>query len=275
MDKKITRNLVIFSLVVVLCGWAGVGINRLVPTPDPMQSLGVLVWLAAPLVAVLILRGLGGDGWGDFGLGLKGNRGWYVFALLVHPLTVLITLGLGVAFKVFSLDVLIAKGASTLWIALGVGFVASLVKNVFEEFSWRGYLTPRLDALGLDRMFNHLLTGLIWGAWHLPYWMFFTTRETYSIYTSMSMDWFIIMALMGIFPTAIIYGELRLKTGSLWPSFLAHNVLNAISSALLAVGMLKARSFSGEFWFANPSGLFAVMIFWVIGIWLLRRNEKK
>jgi membrane protease YdiL (CAAX protease family) len=272
MDRKIIRNLVVFALVVASCGWIGVGLNHLAPTPDPMQSLGVLVWLAAPLATVLVLRGLGGDGWKDFGLGLGKGWGWWGLALLVHPLTFLITLGLGAVFGAFSFDGLIAQGLPVLLVALGAGFAGSLVKNVFEEFSWRGYLTPRLQALGLKPLANHLLTGLVWGSWHIPYWLFFITPRIHASYTSLSLGWFILLALLGILPTAVIYGELRLKTGSLWPAFLAHNVLNAISAALLAVGMLKGRDFAADFWFSNPSGLIAIMLFWAIGLWMLRRR---
>jgi membrane protease YdiL (CAAX protease family) len=275
MDRKIIRNVIIFALVVASCGWIGVGLNRLAPTPDPMQSLGVLIWLAGPLLTVLILRGLGGDGWKDFGLGLGKGWGWYALALLVYPLTVLLTLGLGSVLGVVSFDGLVARGAPALWAALAAAFAGSLVKNVFEEFSWRGYLAPRLDALGLKPLANHLLTGLVWGSWHLPYWIFFTTSAAYAGFTHLSLGWFILLGLLGLFPAALVYGELRLKTGSLWPAFLAHNVINAISAALLVSGFIKIRDAAAEAWFSpSPGGLVIILLFWAIGLWMLLRRRK-
>ena len=35
-----------------------------------------------------------------------------------------------------------------------------------EEFGWRGYLLPKLMPLGKLRAY--LLSGIIWGLWHLP-----------------------------------------------------------------------------------------------------------
>ena len=38
-----------------------------------------------------------------------------------------------------------------LWV-FAFGLAPSFVKNVFEEFAWRGYLTPKLHSLGIERL---------------------------------------------------------------------------------------------------------------------------
>ena len=271
--NKTLRNLIIFTLVTLSCGWIAVWINRQIPSPSPQQSLGLLFWLVAPMLTGLLLRGFGKDGWRDFGLrlNLKGNLGWYALALLVYPVTILLTLGLGAAFGVVSIAGLSSKGFGALLPVFAIGFVGSLVKNIGEEFAWRGYLTPRFKALGLNDLTNHLLTGLIWGLWHIPYWLFFLGSAVINSYTSLGVTGFILLAFIGIFPTALVLGELRLKTGSLWPAYLAHNVTNAISAQLVVEGFIKLSPKAEIFFSPNTDGLVMMLLFFVLGFWMLRK----
>ena len=43
--KKPIRNLIIFAVATLGCGFLGVFLDRLVPAEDPMKGLGVLLWL--------------------------------------------------------------------------------------------------------------------------------------------------------------------------------------------------------------------------------------
>jgi hypothetical protein len=61
MNRSI-RNLIIFTIVTISCGWFAVWINTQIPSPRPQQSLGILIWIMAPLFTGLLLRGFGGDG---------------------------------------------------------------------------------------------------------------------------------------------------------------------------------------------------------------------
>jgi membrane protease YdiL (CAAX protease family) len=270
-----SRNLTLFTLVTLACGWAGAWLNAAVPSPSPQQSLGLLLWLIAPLLSALLLRWLGKDGWRDFGLrlNLRGHLAEYALALGIYPLCIALAVGLGAALGGVSLEGLASQGAAALVPVLVAGFVGSLFKNVFEEFAWRGYLTPRFQALGLGRLQNHLLTGLIWGLWHIPYWLFFLGAGLVDEISQVGMFWFIVLALLGIFPTAIVYGELRLRSGSLWPAFLAHNITNAISGPLLLEGFVRLNDPLGEVVFSpNPGGLVMMALFWAVGLWLLSRR---
>ncbi len=95
--QRTIRNLVIFTIVTLSCGFVGIALDRLSPPQDPMQGLGALVWLVSPLAANLILRAAGGDGWKDFGIrpNLRSGWKWYLVALLIAPLVTLVALILG------------------------------------------------------------------------------------------------------------------------------------------------------------------------------------
>ncbi|MCQ3936193.1 MAG: hypothetical protein DPW18_03995 [Chloroflexi bacterium] len=268
--NKTFRNIVIFSAVVIASGWIGVWVNAQIPSPSPQQSLGLLLWITLPLLAVLILRGIGGDGWADFGLklNLRGNGFWYALSILIYPLATALTVGLGAATGTLSTH----RTFSELLPVLGFGLAASLIKNIGEEFAWRGYLTPRFQTLGLSGFANHALTALIWGLWHLPYWLFFLGSDVINQYTSLGQGWFIALGLIGLFPTSLVYGELRLKTGSLWPAYLAHNMTNALSASLILEGFVKLKP-GAEFIFSpNLDGILMMTLFWAIGLWMLKRQ---
>lgn len=268
------RNLIIFSIVTVSAGWIGAWVNTFIPSPSPQESLGIIIFLMLPFLTVFLLRGFGRDGWDDFGLRLniRGNWGWYTLALLVYPVSILLTLGLGTVFGAVSFNGLLSQGFKALLGTIVVGFVGSIIKNIAEEFSWRGYLTPRFQALGLGNLTNHLLTGLIWGLWHIPYWLFLLGPEIIKEYSNLGMTAFIVMGFVAIFPTALVLGELRLKTDSLWPAFLAHNVVNAITSPLLFGGFITLKPKATLFFSPGTEGLVMMALFWTLGLWMLRKK---
>jgi membrane protease YdiL (CAAX protease family) len=269
--KRPIRNMLIFIFVTISCGWFAIWINTQVPSPSPQQSLGILIWIMAPLFTSLILRGFGKDGWADFGLGLnlKGNWGWYALSFLIYPVTIIITLGLSTLFRASSHE----RSFPDLLPIVLFGLAASLIKNIGEEFAWRGYLTPRFKTLGLSNFNNHMLTALIWGTWHIPYWIFFLGKDVINSYSNIGMTWFIILGLIGIFPTALVFGELRLKTNSVWPAYIAHNITNAISAQLIIEGFFKFKP-NAEFIFSpNLDGIIMMILFWIVGLWMLQKQE--
>ena len=83
--NKHKRNIIIFSILSVGGGFLGMFIDRLDPPADRMQGLGTLVWLATPLVANLLLRALGGDGWKDFGFKPHFKDSWRWYLASDHP----------------------------------------------------------------------------------------------------------------------------------------------------------------------------------------------
>ena len=214
--KQTVRNLVIFTIVSISIGWVGLWLNRVMANAAPGQNLGMLLWLIVPGLTGLLLRAVAGDGWSDAGLrpALKKNLGWYGFALLIYPACIALVVGLGYAVGAVSFAGLSSLGLGAFAGLVGAAVVTGFVKNIFEEVAWRGYLNPRLDSLGFSPWASAALVGVVWGAWHVPYWVGFLALSDFKAYTSLNLTAFVPLAFVAFVPAAFAYGELRRVAGS-------------------------------------------------------------
>jgi membrane protease YdiL (CAAX protease family) len=269
------RNLVFFTIVVIAIGWIGRGLDVLMGN-TPSESLGMLLWIIAPLGASLLLRAFAGDGWKDFGINpcLKGNLVWYAISLLVYPvvtaLVLIIGCGLGlITFPGFSLYML--------WLflqAFVLGLLPMFIKNILEEFPWRGYLAPKVYSLRLNDFVGHLIVGLVWGVWHIPYFLFFLDRAVIQDYTTLNLATFIPLAIVVMISWSIVYGEIRILTNSVWPAVLMHMVEDAFLTPLLIEGYIKIEA--GMDWLVSPViGVISIILFAVIGVGLSQLRKRK
>jgi membrane protease YdiL (CAAX protease family) len=276
--KRTIRNLVIFTIVALSCGFVGLALDRISPPQDPMQGLGALIWLVSPLAANLILRLVGGDGWVDFGLRphLRSGWSWYLIAVLIPPLVTLTALVLGVIFGAVSLSGFSEQVFSAYMPLVGTAFIGVLVKNIFEEFAWRGYLTPRFEALKLHPFVNSILTGFIWAGWHIPYYLHFLNRLELQAHTALSVPAFILLSFFVLPFQALVYGELRLLSKTVWTTWLLHNVANAISLPLLSYAFvtLSAGS-SGVLLSPGTEGVLYALLMGLVGLGLYRYRLSK
>ncbi|MCA9974022.1 MAG: CPBP family intramembrane metalloprotease [Anaerolineales bacterium] len=276
--SKSRRNLLTFTAVSLTAGFVGVAVDRLNPPADPMQGLGALIWLVSPLAAGLLLRARGGDGWRDFGLKprLKSAWRWYLAAPLIVPAVTLPVVGLARLFGAADLAGFAAQGVGAFLGAAGVAFGGVLVKNIFEEFAWRGYLTPRFEALGLHPFANALLTGFIWAGWHVPYYLVFLNRDVLAAHTSLSLPAFILLAFLVLPFHALAYGELRLLSGSVWPAWLLHNAANAVSLSLVSGGFLVLQpGATGVLFSPGTEGILSSLLMGVVGLGLYRLRRRR
>ncbi|HND47616.1 MAG TPA: CPBP family intramembrane metalloprotease [Anaerolineales bacterium] len=272
---KTIRNIIIVSLFTVGGGWLGIWLNNVTGnTMPPMQSLGALVWLVSPALAGFALRTFGGDGWKDsgFGLHLLSSWKWYLLAILIYPLASLVTFGLGTLFGITSAEGLSTQGFSAYLSAVGVIFIGSLIKNFFEEFAWRSYLTPRLEAAGAHPIVNHVLVGILWMSWHLPYYYYYLDRTVLESSITTSIPVFIALGYLVMIPTAILFGELRLISKSTWVVFALHQVINAVSMPLLINGFIEVKGPLAPVFTPTNEGLFVSLLFGVTG-WLLMKKR--
>lgn len=271
--NKIIRNIIIVSLFAVGGGWLGIWLNNVTGnTAPPLQSLGALVWLTTPALSGFLLRALGGDGWKDagFGLNLPSGWKWYLVALLVYPLASLLVFGLSALLGILSTEGFAAQGFSAYLSAVGVIFVGSLMKNFFEEFVWRSYLTPRLEAAGIRPLVNHIIVGILWWSWHLPYYYYYLDRATLESAITTSIPVFLVIGLIVQIPTAILFGELRLISKSTWTVFLLHQVINAVSMPLLINGFIEVNGPLAPVFTPTNEGLIVSALFGLVG-WMLMK----
>ena len=274
-NKTTIRNLAIFIIVVLAIGWIGRGLDVLMDNPAS-EGLGILLWIITQLGASLILRAFAGDGWKDFGIkpNFKGNSSWYVIAFLVYPvltaLVLIIGSGLGlITFPNFSL---ITLGLVIQAFALGI--LPQFIKNFLEEAAWRGYLAPKVYSLRMNDFVGHLIVGLVWGAWHIPYYMFFLDRAVLQNFTTLNLAAFIPLSIVVIISWAMVYGEIRLLTNSIWPAVLMHMVEDAFLNQLFTEHHIQI--IPGTDWLISPvNGLISIFFFIALGVGLRQLRKKK
>ena len=274
-NRKTIRNLVIFTVIVLSIGWIGRGLDVLLGNPSS-EGLGILLWISTPLVASLLLRAFAGDGWKDFGIkpNFKGNLWWYLVALLVYPIATVLILIVGrlsgqITFPGASLSTL-----GLLSQAFILAFLPNILKNFFEEAAWRGYLAPKVYSLGLNDYVGHMIIGFVWGAWHIPYYLFFLDRALLQEFTTLNLGLFIPLTIVVMIAWAFVYGEICLLTNSIWPVVLMHAVEDALLIQLIADKHI--RILPGTDWLISPmNGLISVVLFLAIGIGLRHLRKRK
>jgi len=268
--KRTKRNLVIFTVLVLgSAALAGVVEPLTVPVgAEPGTSgLGQLLWIIAPLGVMLLLRIFGGDGWDDFGLrpNFKSNGFWWLVSVLVFPAVITISVLIGTLLGGLELDV---NMFSAFVAALLPGLISALIKNVFEEFAWRGYLAPKVYSLNMNIWLSHAIVGMVWGAWHLPFVFAFWP------YLTPNMLWYFVpLLLVGTFSQSVVYGEIRLATGSVLPAWIMHTIGNGIGNTLLLSSLIQLVP-GRELWFSlGAESAMSIILMFAVGYWLHQRRK--
>lgn len=253
-------------MVAIVSGWAGYGLDRMTGSTGS-EGVGQLLWIVSPVLSGLLLRSIAGDGLHDLGLrpSFAGNGRWYLFALLCSPVCSLIS---ALAGQVTGLMQPCLYDAGYLFRLASLAMLPSFIKNIFEEFAWRGYLTPRLSAAGVPDAVNHLLTGLVWAAWHVPYYLFFLDRETFAAIAPHGLPLFFAMMVAGVVSLAFVYGELRLVTGSVWPTVVLHTGSNAVTGTLLLNGVFRMAPMADLLVSPLPGSVASIVLNVAIWRWL-------
>jgi hypothetical protein len=271
-ERRTRRNIVVFAVMVTcLAALAGI-IEQLTISPDAepgSAGLGQGLWIIAPLAVMLLLRFFGGDGWSGAGLrpNFKGNGFWWMVSILIFPVTITVTLVLGGLFNRLSLNVDMLRGVSAgTFLTM---LISMLVKNVFEEFAWRGYLAPKMYSLNINIWLSHSIVGLIWGVWHLPFVFVFWT------YLTPDMLWYFVpLLLIGCISHSVVYGEIRLATDSAIPAWIMHTIGNTFGSVLLMNGIVQFHSGQELFLSPGTEGIISIIMMFAIGYWLHKRRVK-
>lgn len=263
-NNKTLRNVIIFSLVALSCGWIGRLVDLQAGT-DENGSLGQLIWIVSPLLMMVILRSWMGDGWKDFGIKprFKGNVFLYIFSLLFFPLMTMVIIGISSSLGWTDMSPM----SSHYLKAVGLALVPSLIKNIFEEFAWRGYLAPKLYTLGNNRFIVHIAVGLIWGVWHFPYLFLFVD-------TTESMITYIPRMMLGVIAMAVLYGEILLMTRSVWPAVFMHMTGNAFIDTLILKKFVLVKAEFSYLAMPSPEGIIAIILTALAGLWMYKRRKR-
>ncbi len=109
---------------------------------------------------------------------------------------------------------------------IGLLLVAPIMNAVFafgEEWGWRGYLLGKLLPLGQWPAL--LISGGIWGLWHMP---IILLGYNYPLHPHLGWLYMLIFCVL----LGILFGWTRLATGSVWPAVIAHGALNGSAGAV-------------------------------------------
>jgi membrane protease YdiL (CAAX protease family) len=261
LDRKNTIGRVIaFSVLVTALAWIAPALGGSPSTPGP----GFILWGIAPLLVSIIMRATTRD-WSDLGIkpALGKNLLWYLASILGFPALMLLTLLVGVVLSLSSLtDFSLGKFLQTFLTALPIFFIFA----IFEEVGWRGYLSPKLDALGLNRLAASAIVAVVWATWHLPY-----IRELTWVYSSEDLATFVPRFYLVCLVLSILFGELRRVTGTVWTAVLIHAVGNAFGHPLAAEYIRYAAGM--EFLASISNGLIFVVLAGLLGALIERRRK--
>ncbi len=271
-NKKTFRNILIFSIISIACGWVGVGVNKLLGEPSNLESLGALIFIATPLLCTILLRLFGGDGWKDFPLKLNfgQNVRWYIFAIAVYPAVIGITLFIG---KLLGWADVGKFGFAAFLPVLATAFLPEFIKNFFEESVWRGYLTVKLEQLTKNEWLIYLVVALVWNIWHAPYYLVLLADSYVEQFFPYGDVWLFVYGFVTIGIWTIMYTEVFFLSRSLWLVVLMHTMEDAlnplISEGFAVIPLDKTLLIS------PISGAIPLLIYLAIGLYLRRIRKRR
>jgi hypothetical protein len=271
-NKQTVRNLILFTVIVVMCGWIGMLIDNFVPEQPEGESLGMGIWLVLPLLSVIVLRTFAGDGWKDAGLRprLKKNAVWYVVSFFIFPAVTAITLVIGNVVGWIDLSHFSINAFVPVFFGL---MLYGFIKNIFEESVWRGYLTAKLLKLNLSDLSLYLIVGLIWSVWHMPYYLGFLPDETITAVLPVSPMVFFFVATVVTLAWTVMFVELYRLTNSIWPVVLLHAVEDSLINPLVIDGHINIAS-GMEIFISPIFGIIPTALYLLIGLWLRRIRKR-
>ena len=271
-NKKTLRNVILFSLVAISCGWIGVGVNQLLREPSNLESLGSGIFIASPIVCMILLRLLGSDGWKDFPLKprFKQNTRWYIFAIAVYPVVIGITLFVG---KLLGWVDVSKFSVATYLPVFATAFLPIFIKNILEETAFRGYLTVKMEQLTKNEWVIYVVVAFVCQIWHLPYNLIFLDDAYQATFFPYSKVLFVFVSFVVIAVWTIMYTEIFFLSRSLLLVVLMHSMKDAlnplISEGFTVISPDKTLLVSPLF------GLIPTLIYLVIGLYLRRIRKSK
>jgi uncharacterized protein len=260
--------------------WAAVGLAGISGTNPLFQAAAIPGAFSPALACFIVRKWVTKEGFADAGLQLKLKRNWryYLFAWLLPLGVTAVIIALANLFNLSQPDFTLQRFFGTLNLPGGIPetpdnlFLLLIPTLLFqtivlatpivwgEEFGWRSYLQIRLFA---ERpLMAAISTGLIWGVWHYP--LVFLGYERYE-------NKFLGLIIFTVFTVllSIIFGWLRLKTGSVWAASVAHGATNAIGGSLT----LMLFSGSANWMWVGYNGILAWIPLGLVCAWIILSGQ--
>ena len=228
-------------------------------------SAAMLTPAAATLLMLLVVtrEGRTRRGWASLGLHRPGLGSWgpaVLVPLAVVAAGALVLLTTGAAAQrpdeLSHIPTFLLPAALVLNIAY-----AGVTVSLTEEIGWRGYLLPRLSRLGARRAL--VLSGLLHGLWHLPVILLTDLYHPLGNRLVVIPLFLVTLAAAGVF-----LGWLRLRSGSIWPSVIAHSAHNV---AVAWLGLSVTGNALAAEYLAGDSGAVTAIGYVAVAAVLLRR----
>ena len=232
-----------------------------------LREASPLVTMLTPTLAVLVILAVTREGasrqeWGSLGVHRAAWAYWPIAAGL--PAAVLVA-AYGLTWATGLGHVAVpetAGGFPQVALRLGIGFCFGLVLAMGEEIGWRGYMLPRLLAAAgvLPAM---LVVGFLHGVWHMP--LLLGTPYYHGAGNPVVV---VPMFLATLTLAGVVFGWLRLASGSVWPVAVAHAAWNFVWNILAE--MTQGPSDTLEY-VAGESGILPLAGLVVVAALLMRR----
>ena len=274
MNEKVSKRekitLAVFIFVTITAGIFGCLLDQVLTEQPEGNSLGMGLWLILPFFTGIVLQIINKD-LSRIGIrpNFKSNLKWYAIAVLIFPCITLVSVILakvsgGLVVSEIELNVLLALILTT--------FFTNFIKNIFEEFAWRGCLVPYLEKTGMNDWFLYFSSGLIWGMWHITYYMFFLPDE---YFTEISRPMMVVVGIVLMIFWSPLFVELRRLTKSVWPCVILHSMEDAVPTMLFVTANVLQIKETYSVMLDPISGILPTVLVFFTGLGLRKCRMKR
>lgn len=270
MSKRDKITLGVFVFVTITAGGLGYLLDQILTEQPEGNSLGMGLWLVLPFLTGIVLRSINKD-LKQIGVypHFKKNMKWYAAAVLVFPCITLISI---VVAKAAGKLIVGQIAVGTLLVLSLTTFLANCIKNIFEEFAWRGCLVPYLEKTGINDWMLYFTSGLIWGMWHVTYYMFFLPDE---FFTEISRPMMVVVGVVLMIFWSPLFVELRRLTNSVWPCVILHSMEDAVPTMLFVTANVFQIKGNYSILLDPISGIVPTALIFLIGLGLRKCRMKR
>lgn len=229
------RGVVVFLVLTFGVTWAVMvlvarGFGWSLSSPLPQLTFAFV----PAIVAIVVRRWVTREGFHDAGLAFRFRAAWRYYLLAWFGPLGLVAVGIAVAVALglYSPDTAslsaFAPGVPPVLVVAALLVVALVLTPVYwgEEFGWTSYLRLRIYP---DRpLLATIATGLIWAVWHYP-----LAFLGYAEYSNVLLG--LLLWTMGFLCQEIMLTWLRMRSGTIWTTSLAHAGNNMVLSLLASI----------------------------------------